>query len=104
MISGSVLSYALYGNPCRYSSHWSDIISGSSMISLLLSSSFNSLSMPFYSRPIVSPITSTVSSIALSPGLSYTSDGLLLSGVPSFIIGTLLIILNCGLNTIFFDL
>ena len=104
MISGSVLSYASYGNPCRYSSHWSDIISGSSMILLLLSSSFNSLSMPSYSRPVVSPIASTISSIALSPGLSYTSDSLLLSGVLSFIIGTLLIILNCGLDTMFFDL
>ena len=99
-----MLSYALYRNPCRYSSHWLDIISRSSMILSLLSSSFNSLSMPSYSRPVVSPIASTVSSIALSPGLSYTSDGLLLSGVPSFIIGTLLIILNCGLDIIFFDL
>ena len=99
-----MLSYASYGNPCRYSSHWSDIVSGSSMISLLLSSSFNSLLMSSYSRLVVSPIASTVSSIALSPGLSYTGDGLLLSGVPSFIMGTLLIILNCGLNTMFFDL
>ena len=104
MIGGSILSYTLYGNPCRYSSHWSDIISGSSIILLLLSSSFNSLSIPFYSRPVVSPIASTVSSIALSPGLSYTGDGLLLSGVPSFIMGTLLIILNYGLDTMFFDL
>ena len=99
-----MLSYTLYGNPCRYSSHWLDIISGSSMISLLLSSSFNSLSMFSCSRPVVFPIASTVSSIALSPGLSYTSDGLLLSGVPSFMIGTLLIILNYGLDTMFFDL
>ena len=60
--------------------------------------------MPSYSRSIVSPITSTISSIALSSRLSYTSNSLLLSGVPSFIIGTLLIILNYGLNTIFFDL
>ena len=99
-----MLSYASYGNPCRYSSHWSDIVSGSSIILLSLSSSFNSLSMPSCSRPVVSPIASTISSIALSPGLSYTSNGLLLSGVPSFIIGTLLIILNCGLDIIFFDL
>ena len=74
------------------------------MISSSLSSSFNSLSIPSCSRPIVSLIASTVSSIALSPGLSYTSDGLLLSGVPSFMMGTLLIILNCGLDTMFFDL
>ena len=60
--------------------------------------------MPSYSRPVVFPITSTISSIALSLGLSYTSDNLLLSRVPSFIIGTLLIILNYGLNTIFFNL
>ena len=60
--------------------------------------------MPSYSRPVISSITSIVSSIALSPGLSYTSDSLLLSGVPSFIMGTLFIILNCGLNTIFFNL
>ena len=60
--------------------------------------------MPSYSRPVVSPITSIISSIALSPGLSYTSDILLLSGVPFFVIGTLLIILNYGLITIFFDL
>ena len=60
--------------------------------------------MPSYSRPVVSPITSTVSSIALSPGLSYTSNGLSLSGVPSFIMGTLLIILNYGLDIMFFDL
>ena len=99
-----MLSYALYGNPCRYSSHWSDIISGSSIILLSLSSSFNSLLIPSYSRPIVSPIASTVSSIALSPGLSYTSNSLLLSGVPSFMMGTLLIILNYGLDTMFFDL
>ena len=99
-----MLSYALYENPCRYSSHWLDIISGSSIILLLLSSSFNSLSMSSYSRPVVSPIASTISSIALSPGLSYTSDGLLLSRVPFFIIGTLLIILNCSLDTMFFDL
>ena len=99
-----MLSYTSYGNPCRYSSYWSDIVSGSSVILLLLSSSFNSLSMPSYSRPVVSPIASTVSSIALSPGLFYTSDSLLLSGVPSFMIGTLLIILNCGLDTMFFDL
>ena len=104
MISRSVLSYASYRNPCRYSSYWSDIISGLFIILSLLSSSFNSLLMSSYSRPVVSPIASTVSSIALSPGLSYTSDGLLLSGVPFFIIGTLLIILNCGLDTIFFDL
>ena len=99
-----MLFYALYGNPCRYSFYWSDIVSGSSIISLLLSSSFNSLLMPSCSRPVVSPIASTVSSIALSPGLFYTSNGLLLSGVPFFIIGTLLIILNCGLDTMFFDL
>ena len=74
------------------------------MILLLLSSFFNSLLMLSCSRPIVSPIASIVSSIALSPGLSYTSDSLLLSGVPSFMIGTLLIILNCGLNTMFFNL
>ena len=74
------------------------------MILLLLSSSFNSLLMPSCSRPVVSPIASIVSSIALSPGLSYTSDGLLLSGVLSFIIGTLLIILNYSLDTMFFDL
>ena len=74
------------------------------MISSLLSSSFNSLLIPSCSRPVVSPITSIVSSIALSPGLSYTSNSLSLSGVPFFIIGTLLIILNCGLDTIFFDL
>ena len=99
-----MLSYASYGNPCRYSSHWSDIVSGSFVILSLLSSSFNSLSMSSYSRPVVSPIASTISSIALSPGLSHTSDSLLLSGVPSFIMGTLLIILNCGLDTMFFDL
>ena len=99
-----MLSYALYGNPCRYSSHWSDIVSGSFVILLLLSSSFNSLSMLSCSRPVVSPIASTISSIALSPGLSYTSNSLLLSGVPSFMMGTLLIILNCGLDTMFFDL
>ena len=57
-----------------------------------------------YSRPIISPIASIISSIALSPGLSYTSNSLLLSRVPSFIMGTLLIILNCGLDIIFFDL
>ena len=74
------------------------------MILLLLSSSFNSLLISSCSQPIVSPITSTISSIALSPGLSYTSNSLLLSRVPSFIIGTLLIILNYGLNTMFFDL
>ena len=74
------------------------------MILLLLSSSFNSLLMPSCSRPVVSPIASIISSIALSPRLSYTSDSLLLSGVPSFIMGTLLIILNYGLDTIFFDL
>ena len=104
MISRSILSYTLYGNPYRYSSYWSDIISGLFIILLSLSSSFNSLLMPFYSRPIISSIASTVSSIALSPGLSYTSNGLLLSGVPSFIISTLLIILNYGLDIIFFDL
>ena len=60
--------------------------------------------MSSYSRPIVSPIASTISSITLSPGLSYTSDSLLLSGVPFFVIGTLLIILNYGLNTMFFNL
>ena len=60
--------------------------------------------MSFYSRPIVSSITSIISSIALSPGLSYTSNSLLLSGVPSFVISTLLIILNYGLNTMFFNL
>ena len=60
--------------------------------------------MLFYSRLIISLIASTVSSIALSPGLFYTSDDLLLSRVPSFIIGTLLIILNYSLNTMFFDL
>ena len=60
--------------------------------------------MPSYSRPIVSSITSIISSIILSPGLFYTSNSLLLSGVPSFVIGTLLIILNYGLNIIFFDL
>ena len=60
--------------------------------------------MSFYNQPIISPITSTISSIALSPGLFYTSNSLLLSGVPSFIIDTLLIILNYGLNTIFFNL
>ena len=57
-----------------------------------------------YSRPIISPITSTVSSIALSPGLFYTSNSLLLSRVFSFVMGTLLIILNYSLNTMFFDL
>ena len=60
--------------------------------------------MSFYSQPIISLIISTVSSIALSPGLSYTSNSLLLSKVPSFVISTLLIILNCGLNTMFFNL
>ena len=60
--------------------------------------------MPSYSRPIISPITSTISSITLSLGLSYTSNSLLLFGVPSFMIDTLLIILNYSLNTIFFDL
>ena len=60
--------------------------------------------MPSYSRPIISPITSIISSIALSPRLSYTSNSLLLSGVLSFIIGTLFIILNYSLNTIFFNL
>ena len=74
------------------------------MILLLLSSSFNSLSMPSYSRPVISPIASIISSIALSPRLSYTGDGLLLSRVPFFIMGTLLIILNYGLDTMFFDL
>ena len=57
-----------------------------------------------YSRPIISPITFTISSIALSPGLFYTNNSLLLSRVPSFVIGTLLIILNYGLNTMFFNL
>ena len=60
--------------------------------------------MSSYSRPIISPITSTISSIALSLGLFYTSNNLLLSGVPSFVIGTFLIILNYGLNTMFFNL
>ena len=60
--------------------------------------------MPSYNQPIVSPITSTISSIALSLELSYTSNSLLLSGVPSFIIDTLLIMLNYGLNIMFFDL
>ena len=60
--------------------------------------------MSSYSQPVVSPITSTISSIVLSPGLSYTNNSLLLSRVPSFIIGTLLIILNYSLDTIFFDL
>ena len=60
--------------------------------------------MPFYSRFVISSITSTIFSITLSPRLSYTSNSLLLSRVPSFIMGTLLIILNYGLNTIFFDL
>ena len=60
--------------------------------------------MPSYSRPIVSPITSIISSITLSLELSYTSNSLLLSRVSSFIIGTLLIMLNYGLNTIFFNL
>ena len=60
--------------------------------------------MPSYNRPIVSSIASTISSIALSLGFSYTSNSLLLSGVPSFIIGTLFIMLNYGLNIIFFNL
>ena len=60
--------------------------------------------MPSYNQPIISPITSIISSIALSPRLSYTSNSLLLSRVLSFIIGTLLIILNYGLDIIFFDL
>ena len=60
--------------------------------------------MPSYSRPIISSIISTISSIILSPRLSYTSNSLLLSGVPFFVIGTLLIILNYSLNTIFFNL
>ena len=99
-----MLFYTLYGNPCRYSFYWLDIVSGLFVILLLLSSSFNSLLVSSCNRPVISPITFIVSSIALSPRLSYTSDGLLLSGVSSFIIGTLLIILNCGLNIIFFDL
>ena len=57
-----------------------------------------------YSRSIISPIASTISSITLSLGLFYTSNSLLLSEVPFFIIGTLLIMLNYSLNTIFFDL
>ena len=57
-----------------------------------------------YSRPIISSIISTISSIALSLELFYTSNSLLLSRVPSFIIGTLFIILNYSLNTIFLDL
>ena len=57
-----------------------------------------------YSQPIISSITSTISSIALSLGLFYTSNSLLLSGVPFFVIDTLLIILNYGLNTMFFNL
>ena len=60
--------------------------------------------MPSYSRSIISPIISIISSITFSPRLSYTSNSLLLSRVPSFIIGTLLIILNYNLNTIFLDL
>ena len=60
--------------------------------------------MPSYSRPVISPITSTISSIALSPRLSYTSNNLLLSRVPFFVIGTFLIILNYSLNTMFFNL
>ena len=60
--------------------------------------------MSSYSQPIISPITSIISSIALSPGLFYTSNSLLLSRVSFFIMGTLLIILNYGLNTIFFNL
>ena len=60
--------------------------------------------MSSYSQLVVSPITSTISSIALSLELSYTSNSLSLSGVPSFVIDTLLIILNYSLNTIFFNL
>ena len=60
--------------------------------------------MSSYNRPIISPIISTISSIILSLRLFYTSNSLLLSGVPSFIIDTLFIILNYSLNTIFFNL
>ena len=60
--------------------------------------------MSSYSQPIISSIASTISSIALSLGLSYTSNSLLLSEVPFFIIDTLLIILNYSLNIIFFNL
>ena len=60
--------------------------------------------MSFYSRSIISSIISTISSIILSLELSYTSNSLLLSRVSFFIIGTLFIILNYSLNTIFFNL
>ena len=52
----------------------------------------------------MSSITSTISSITLSLGLSYTSNSLLLSKVSFFVMSTLLIILNYSLNTIFFNL
>ena len=57
-----------------------------------------------YNYPIISSITSIISSIILSLRLSYTSNSLLLSRVLFFVIDTLLIILNYSLNTIFFDL
>ena len=64
------------------------------MVSLSLSSSsFSILSIPAYSRSVVFPITFAVPSIILSSGLSYTSDVLPSSKVPSFLMGTLFIIL-----------
>ena len=60
--------------------------------------------MPFYSYFIIFPTIFTISSIIFRVGLFYTSNIILLSLVPFFLIDTFFIILNYSLNIIFFNL